>query len=62
MAELQVSKKSIGELFGSNLMQGKKFIVPEYQREYSWKALEQSTGTMRHTLGGYYRSFCISKS
>ena len=41
MAELQVSKKSIGELFGSNLMQGKKFIVPEYQREYSWKALEQ---------------------
>jgi len=34
MAELHVSKKSIGKLFSE--MQGKKFIIPDYQRPYKW--------------------------
>ena len=34
MAELHVSKKSIGKLFGE--MQGLKFIIPDYQRPYKW--------------------------
>lgn len=34
MADLNVSKKSIGALF--NEMQGKKFIIPDYQRPYKW--------------------------
>lgn len=34
MAELHVSKKSIGKLFGE--MQNKKFIIPDYQRPYKW--------------------------
>jgi hypothetical protein len=34
MAELHVSKKTIGKLF--NEMQGKKFIIPDYQRPYKW--------------------------
>ncbi len=32
MAELSVSRKNIGALFGET----KKFIIPEYQRPYSW--------------------------
>jgi uncharacterized protein with ParB-like and HNH nuclease domain len=34
MAELHVSKKNISKLF--NEMQGKKFIIPDYQRPYKW--------------------------
>ncbi|WP_018674918.1 DUF262 domain-containing protein [Riemerella columbina] len=34
MAELHVSKKTIGKLFGE--MQNKKFIIPDYQRPYKW--------------------------
>lgn len=34
MAELHVSKKSIGKLFSE--MQGKKFIIPDFQRPYKW--------------------------
>ena len=34
MAELNVSRKNIGTLFTD--MQGKKFIIPDYQRNYSW--------------------------
>lgn len=34
MPELNVSKKTIYEILSS--MQGKKFIIPEYQRPYSW--------------------------
>jgi len=34
MAELHVSKKTISKLFGD--MQGKKFIIPDYQRPYKW--------------------------
>lgn len=34
MADLQISKKQISELLSS--MQGKKFIIPDYQRPYSW--------------------------
>lgn len=34
MADLHVSKKSIHKLL--NEMQGKKFIIPDYQRPYKW--------------------------
>lgn len=34
MAELHVSKKSIGKLFSE--MQNKKFIIPDFQRPYKW--------------------------
>ena len=34
MAELHVSKKNIGKLLSD--MQGKKFIIPDYQRPYKW--------------------------
>lgn len=34
MAELHVSKKSIKALFSD--MQGKKFLIPDYQRPYKW--------------------------
>jgi uncharacterized protein with ParB-like and HNH nuclease domain len=34
MAELHVSKKTISKLLGD--MQGKKFIIPDYQRPYKW--------------------------
>lgn len=34
MAELHVSKKNISKLLGE--MQGKKFIIPDYQRPYKW--------------------------
>ncbi len=34
MAELNVTKKSISSLFTE--MQGKKFIIPDYQRPYKW--------------------------
>lgn len=34
MAELHVSKKTIGKLFSE--MQNKKFVIPDYQRPYKW--------------------------
>ncbi|QIK53795.1 DUF262 domain-containing protein [Dysgonomonas sp. HDW5B] len=34
MAELHVSKKTIGKLFSD--MQNKKFIIPDFQRPYKW--------------------------
>ena len=34
MADLHVSKKSIRDLL--NVMQGKKFIIPDFQRPYKW--------------------------
>lgn len=34
MAELNASKKTIAEFFGK--MQGKQFIIPDYQRPYEW--------------------------
>jgi uncharacterized protein with ParB-like and HNH nuclease domain len=34
MADLHVSKKNIGTLLGT--MQGKKFIIPDFQRPYKW--------------------------
>ena len=34
MAELHVSKKTISKLFSD--MQGKKFVIPDYQRPYKW--------------------------
>lgn len=35
MAELQVSKKTIGKLLSD--MQGKQFIIPDFQRPYKWE-------------------------
>jgi len=35
MAELHVSKKSIGKLFSE--MQNRKFIIPDFQRPYKWE-------------------------
>lgn len=34
MAELHVSKKNIGKLFGD--MQNYRFVIPDYQRPYKW--------------------------
>ncbi|MBP6721358.1 MAG: DUF262 domain-containing protein [Bacteroidia bacterium] len=34
MAELHVSKKTIGKLFSE--MQGKRFVIPDFQRPYKW--------------------------
>lgn len=34
MAELHVSKKNISKLLGE--MQGRKFVIPDYQRPYKW--------------------------
>ncbi len=34
MAELHVSKKNISKLFSD--MQGRKFVIPDYQRPYKW--------------------------
>ena len=34
MAELSVSRKTIGKLLGD--MQGRKFIIPDFQRPYKW--------------------------
>ena len=34
MAELHVSKKTIGKLFSE--MQNKKFVIPDFQRPYKW--------------------------
>jgi len=34
MADLQVSKKTIAKLLGD--MQGRKFIIPDFQRPYKW--------------------------
>lgn len=36
MADLHISKETIFELFGNSNMQGKKFIIPDYQRPYKW--------------------------
>ena len=35
MAELHVSKKTIGKLLSE--MQGKRFIIPDFQRPYKWE-------------------------
>ena len=34
MADLHVSKKTVGKLFSE--MQNKKFVIPDYQRPYKW--------------------------
>lgn len=34
MADLQIGKKTVSKLFSD--MQGKKFIIPDYQRPYRW--------------------------
>src|SRR5690606_40461483 len=34
MADLHVSKKTVGKLFSE--MQNRKFVIPDYQRPYKW--------------------------
>jgi hypothetical protein len=46
MPELQVSKKTLKQLFGG--MQGHKFIIPDFQRPYKW---ERKTGKLKHNGG-----------
>ena len=50
MPELNVSKKTIYEILSS--MQGKKFIIPEYQRPYSWD--EEQCDTLWNDLVDFY--------
>ena len=41
MAELNISKKTIGKLFSE--MQNKKFIIPDFQRPYRWDTVKCET-------------------
>ena len=52
MPELSVSKKTVYEILSS--MQGKKFIIPEYQRPYSWD--EEKCETLWNDLVNFYYS------
>lgn len=52
MPELSVSKKTIYEILSS--MQGKKFIIPEYQRPYSWD--EEKCETLWTDLVDFYEN------
>ncbi|WP_157147981.1 DUF262 domain-containing protein [Brachyspira pilosicoli] len=52
MPELSVSKKTIYEILSS--MQGKKFIIPQYQRPYSW--YEEQCNTLWNDLVDFYES------
>lgn len=52
MPELNVSKKTIYEILSS--MQGKKFIIPEYQRPYSWD--EEKCETLWTDLVDFYEN------
>ncbi|MDR1895178.1 MAG: DUF262 domain-containing HNH endonuclease family protein [Prevotellaceae bacterium] len=54
MAELHVSKKTIGKLFSE--MQNKKFIIPDYQRPYKWD------NEKCETLWNDIENFAISES
>ena len=52
MPELSVSKKTVYEILSS--MQGKKFIISEYQRPYSWD--EEKCETLWNDLVNFYYS------
>jgi hypothetical protein len=50
MAELNVSRKTIAELFTG--MKGGKFIIPEYQRPYKWG--KEECETLWQDLTGFF--------
>lgn len=52
MAELNVSRKDIRKLFTD--MQGKKFIIPEYQRPYKWNL--EKCDTLWQDILDFYES------
>lgn len=52
MAELNVTRKTIGKLFSE--MQGRKFIIPEYQRPYKWN--EEMCETLWQDITEFYNS------
>lgn len=52
MAELNVSRKDIRKLFTD--MQGKKFIIPEYQRPYKWNI--EKCDTLWQDIVDFYES------
>lgn len=52
MAELNVSRKNIKKLFTD--MQGKKFIIPEYQRPYKWNL--EKCDTLWQDILDFYES------
>lgn len=67
MAELHVSKKTIGKLFSE--MQNKKFIIPDFQRPYKWnvekcetlwKDIEDFTQTDAKTGSDYFLGTIVS--
>lgn len=67
MPELHVSKKTIGKLFSE--MQGKKFIIPDYQRPYKWNIekcetlwndIENFTVTEGQTGSDYFLGTIVS--
>lgn len=52
MAELNVSKKTIAEFFGS--MDNKRFIIPDYQRPYKWEI--ENCETLWNDLEFFFQS------
>lgn len=50
MAELNVSRKNISKLFTE--MQGKKFIIPDYQRPYKWD--EEKCETLWNDITNFF--------
>lgn len=67
MPELHVSKKNIEKLF--NEMQGKKFIIPDFQRPYKWNIekcetlwedIEHFTNTDAKTGADYFLGTIVS--
>lgn len=67
MAELHVSKKSISKLFSE--MQGKKFVIPDFQRPYKWNVekcetlwndIENFTVTDAKTGSDYFLGTIVS--
>lgn len=67
MAELHVSKKNISKLLGD--MQGKRFIIPDYQRPYKWDIekcetlwndIENFLQTEAHTGADYFLGTIVS--
>ncbi len=52
MAELHVSKKTIGKLLSD--MQGRKFIIPDFQRPYKWE--EEKCETLWKDIVTFFES------
>jgi len=58
MAELNVSKEGVLSLFSK--MQGRKFIVPDYQRPYKWDW--EKCEILWQDLTGFYEENPVSDS